>query len=345
MANELKLEIYKVKLFKKDTGKPVTFREFLRNKLSLFATGGKTISTDEIFTRYYTDIVNTMDGKSYFGNTKKKKGFSIAKNLDDPANPKSRVSSAVAKDWTITGIIKGGKFDRKRTLGKFNNTSEESDINRDHIICDLFYFMIHIPLSHHEGVFMVQNYSDGTISDIFRDFITHYFTYQDIKSEVETLVPKSLKDRYLDNANLKSLSFTTVWKVSPGFEDTKQEEYDIQLKVEIVDKSKKKKNFEGITKLFEAFKNTKVLVAPSQEKILDNFVDKKATIGTTKKASTVDIDFDRDDHIKLSVPLADFGMHPDENGIPNFTEIEAYTRELLEEIIKEVRPKYAADDL
>lgn len=342
MAIALKLEIYKIRLFNRQNGKPVTFREFFRNKLAIYSTS-TTITENDIFSKYYTDLLNTIDISNYHGNDKRKKGFTVYK--EDIDGKRQSFMSGSSKDWTISGILQGGKYDRLRILGKFDDTLVKQPIERRNIICDRFYFLLNVVLQHNEGIVMIQSYNESNISDVLRDFLVTYFSNSDVKAQIETYVPDSLKQKYLNSSEVKSLSFSTIWKVNPGFEETTQDEYDIQLKVEIVDKGKKKLDVDSITKLFEAFKGTRVSVSKDQYKDLDSFTQKKAKIGDGRKASTVDIDFDKDDNIKLSVPLSDFNIHPDENGIPDFESIKVYTRSLLDEIIKELRPKNGIKDL
>src|ERR1019366_1320895 len=239
MAHDPKLELYKLKLINKEKGKPETFRTLFRN---MFDTFGKGVKANEVFTIFATDFFKKIvQGKGYCVDEKKKKGFTIAYEEAANGQPKSQITNIFAKDSIISGVLEGGKHGVKRWLGKVDDVTKKTPIQVTNIVGDRFYFLIYTPLDHSEAIVMIQGYTEAKISDVFRDHLVDYFSYtKEIHSKIELFVPQSLIDKTLENATFESIKFSTGWHTKLAFEGLEQKNYDLQVNIQIIDKSKKK---------------------------------------------------------------------------------------------------------
>lgn len=353
MAHDPKLEIYKLKIFNKADGTAVNMREFFRYKLNYYGRKEETVITQAIlFKDFYTNFVAKIDSKGYNTNEKKKKGFTIA--FDDiDGKRKSFISSPIAKDMIISGLLEGGKHGLKRGLGVVTDTTKKTQIQTTNIVTDRFFFLLYTPLDHSEAIIMIQGYSEIKISDVFRDYLTSYFKYnKQIESKVELFVPQTLKDKYLKNAVFKSVKFSTGWHVKSDFSDEiKPRDFEFDIKIEIIDKNKQKSSRTSFRDLIKFFGKARFSLPGDDEKNdpvgptkeLEDFDKKDAKMDSNGKALA--IDFDDEDNIRPVILLTDEGIKIGQDGIPDFDEIEKYCRKTLNDVIKEVMPTHAISEL
>src|SRR5579862_2349211 len=117
MAHDPKLELYKLRLFNKQTGQPATFRSLFRNK---FDSYGKNVNDKWYFETFGSDFFNKIaQQKGYCANLKKKKGFTVA--IDENAKstkdkPKFLMQNVLEKESLISGVLEGGKHGVRRLL-------------------------------------------------------------------------------------------------------------------------------------------------------------------------------------------------------------------------------------
>lgn len=344
MAHEPKLEIYKLKLTKKETGRSINFRDLFRAKFGSYGkSSSETITKKDISTAYFADFVKGIDLKAYNLNKKKKKGFTIAK---DTANGKKKsLITPPSDDFIITGILDGGKHGLKRNLGEVDDTEKATLITTNNIVTDRYYFLLYTPLDHNEAILMIQGYTEIRISDVFREHLLSYFKHKtEIISKFEVYIPKSFKEKYLKSAVFKSVKFTSGWAVKADFEsNAKSKEYELEVRIEIIDKSKKKSAYKTVTNFVENFgKSLFKLSGASKETKLENFDKRSAKM--TSEGRELPLDIDDEDNIKPVILLSDF-VQIDEGGVPNFDQINGYCKKVLNDVIKELMPEHAVQEL
>jgi hypothetical protein len=345
MSHDPKLEIYKLKLFKKENNRPVTFRELFGKKFAHYPKLIPPITESDIFRTYHEDFIKQIDKKGYHLNKRRKKGFTIAYD-EVNGKRKSHISSPLATDMILSGILQGGKHDIERWLGNVDDKNLHTPITRKHIVSDRFYFLIYTPLDHHEGILMVQGYTETKISDAFRDHLEDYFRHlTELKSKFEIFVPEQMKEKYLSKALFKSLKFSTVWSAEPQFgpDNIKQKEYDLEISIEIVDKTQKKSNYKGFKAFLEVFGKSIFKLEGSDSKKLVDFPKKQAKMSSNGK--DFPIIFDDEDNIKPVILLKNEGINVNEGQVPNFDEIDKYCRNLLKDISGEIMPNNAVQEL
>ncbi|MBL7884729.1 MAG: hypothetical protein JNL69_11715 [Bacteroidia bacterium] len=344
MANDLKLEIYKLKLSNKEDGTFTSFRKLFGQKFNNYGNKGTEIITKaRIFNTFYDDFIKKIDSKGYQVNEKKKKGFTIATD-NTPSGPKSHIKHS-ATETIISGILDGGKHGRKRSLSSVENKASQTPIGVKNIVTDRFYFLLYTPLDHNEAILMIQGYSEIKISDVFRDHLVNYFKFnKQISSKVELFVPQSLKDKYLESAVFKSIKFSSGWAIKPDIDEKiTSKDYEVEIKIEIIDKSKKKVNYKKFREIISLFSKSKFKPEGGVERNLGEFDKKNATMISKTKPKA--IDFQDEDNVIPTILLEEEGITVGEGGVPNFDEINLYCRELLTEIIEEVMPNHGIDDL
>lgn len=242
----------------------------------------------------------------------------------------------------------GGLSGRKRSLGKINKKDESTPITPSDIVCDKFYFLLFTPIDHSEAILIVQGYTSLKISDVLREHLKDFFSHgRDIKSKVEIFVPSFLKDEYLEGSTFNSASFSTGWIVNGhDFDVPEQKSYDLQVKIEIVDRSKEKSNYEDTAKIIEWFKQFKLSVGNTSKrtKNLGEFPKQNAKIKSNGRP--IPIQFDNNNEITPVIILKDQGIevNPETNEL-NFEEIDSYCNDLLNKILEEHLPSNAIKEL
>lgn len=346
MSHDPKLEIYKLKIKDKNDGRNVTFRDFFRSKLN-YNHLVQPYTREDIFKTYYNQFIKEIDKKGYNKNESKKKGFTIAKDEVKNSQPQTKISTPITKDDVISGNLKGGRYGVKRNLGVVDDTDDNQDITTKQIVGDEFYFLLYTPIDHNEGVLMIQGYTEVKISDIVRDYLLEFFKVdKQYRSQFELFVPKHLKDKYLNKATIKRIQFSSDWTIKGNFESIKYQEYDLEVKVEIVDKNKdpdKKTSYSALKDFFNFFRKSKIKMEGSEEKELSEFEKTKAKV-TAKNGREIPIKLENND-ITPVILLKSEGIEVGNDGIPDFEQIDMYCRKLLEDIKNETHSTNAVEEL
>jgi hypothetical protein len=343
MSPKPKIEFYKLSLREKDNNQRSSFRNLFREKFNLHEM---RLNLNGFFNHYSQNLVKEFDTEGYYLNNKKKKGYTL---LTEEVEGEKRSKIKLYKDnWVITGVLDGGKHGNKRTLGVINNKQDKTPIEEDNIVCDKFYFLLSTPIDNSEGILMVQGYTDRKISDVFREHMRDFFSLsRKIQCSIEMYVPETLAKKHLENATFKSATFSTGWVVTPDFEHPQSKRYDLEVKVQIVDKSDDKMGFNLTESIVDLFGLSKLVMgkSKSKEKELKSFNSKTARI-KNDNGKELPIKFDKDNSIKPVIYLEDEGIFMDtETGELNYDELDEYCLELLNRIEKEYLPENAIKDI
>ena len=344
MSHDPKLEIYKIKLYNKEDGRLTKFRESFRENIPSISALPKPIEDSHFYREFYKHFLNSIDLGKYKTNEKKDKAYKIAKDKLDDGSLKSCINKPTDDNFIISGLLQGGKYNVKRILGEVNDANITSDISTSHVVGDRFFFLLYAPINSHTGLLLIQGYTEVKISDVFRDHIKEYFQApKKINCEFEIFVPDSLKDKYLKNAVFSSAKFSSEFKIYNGFEDIENKELELEVRIEIVDKSGKKSKYTNFAEMLKAFGNTVFTFPNDVKRKLQLFEKKSAKMQGTGK--TFPIDFDDEDNIRPTILLKDQGIEIKAGKIPNFDQIEIFCRNLLRDIISEINPENAVKDI
>lgn len=325
MANNPKLQVFRMDL------KPRTknidtacYRDVLVRKLNITSD----TSEDKLWELYWKNIIHTID-LEFHKDEKNNKAFSLYNN-----DGKEVITSHCIKN-VLEGVIKGGKYNRERTVDNVNKKGENpEEFGSESIFLDQFYFMLYTPLNSTKGILLLQTYTEDSIFSAFCKFLIEYFrdadSYFDLK--IESYVPEKIKDEYQKTAKLKGFSFTKrelIGNVGEGVSED-LEEFDITIKIT-------PKKPASLTKIRTVL--SKISKSKFNEKELNQFSQRVyLTKEGSKKGAYYDIEKDISS-IKPTIYLEDRVTVSMATGLPNFEELKNYCFELLGDIQKEIQKK------
>ena len=348
MPHEPKLEIYKLKLLRKEDGRLMTFRELFRKKFNEYPIKNypdliRPIEVNDILKIYFDDFVKNIDLEGYNQNKRKKKAFTIATETVE-GQKKSHISFNQTQ-MKISGVLQGGKYGIKRILGEVDNKAIGTDIETKHLVGDKFYFLLYTPIEETSALLMIQGYTESRISDVFLEHLKKYFKHlRHNDCQIELYIPEALRKEYLNGATFKSLIFSSGWNITANFNnEIAEREYEFQVKIEIVDKSIKKSNYKSAMKFLSQVGVSTFRLLNGRAQELSEFSNKNAKMESHGKEFP--INFDDDGDIRPVILLANEGIEVGEGLIPNFIQVETYCNELLERLINEINPSNAVGRL
>jgi hypothetical protein len=342
MAREPKLEIFKIKLINKEDGRPAFFSDFYRKKFNGYKSLTPPYTTEDIFKVFHSDFLKQIDDKAYKTSKSKDKAFTIAYDEDERKTRTTLISSPFSSEMKLNGILEGGKHGTPRWLGDISDTTRRSNIKTNNVVNDRYYFLIYTPLNHSQGVVMIQGYTESKISDVFREHLLSYYKYQkEIQSKFEIYVPNAFKNEYLEKAIFKKLQFTSGWHID-SFSEPTEKEYDLEIKIEIIDKSRSKSNYKRVSDILSKFGQSVFKPTGGKQKELVNFDKINAKMESNGKELPLHID--NEENITPVILLRNQGIKV-ENGVPDFKQIDTYCRNLLTDIENEIRPSNAINPL
>lgn len=327
MAHNPKLEVYQVWLKpQRDVDK--TYRDFFVETNS----SGNTNDDDNsvIFLDYFSDFIRKVDTDDFIANSKKKKAFTAYDTR--PAGEYEPTIKIKSNRTIIEGTIEGGRYGQKRNKSSVGNKSEKEDINEADIILDKFYFNLYTPFDSDLGILFVQSYTADTISDIFTDFISSFFSKQGLyrKAKVEKFVPKRIADEFRNHSQIKKFAFSSRFVFDQMTnEPIGVEEEEFIIRVEAVSKNGLPKESLGnwINSIGSKVFSSRELAQFNKGKVYLKNTE-------TNKESPFDIASDLD--IKPVIYL-EGRIDVEEDGHPNFEQLSDYCVNLLDnEIIPEM---------
>jgi len=257
-----------------------------------------------------------------------------------------------ASDEILCGRLDGGPHGRKRKLGEISDPKKTVKITKDNIVCDEYFFLIHVPLDSKVGVAMIQSYTDLSVSNVFLNLLERYFKKRNkFTNEVERFLPAKLREDYIDGASVSAFTFTKDWNLSTGFDDEDdpvQRTFDFRVKIEVVDKTPGT-DVSKLRAVFNAIGVSKFLPSNSDSdgtKLLNFDKVSGRIINASGKSTPVKIEIDGLNNIKPVIYLQDLGVEIDPQDLsPNFEQIEQETRRLLNIAMRELSADHAVDDL
>jgi hypothetical protein len=342
MPHDPKIEVFKIGLKRKDGAGTVSFREFFRTKANHYNdVNPKPASNFEILSIHMDNFIKSIGKEKYKTDSRKKKAFTVGV-IEDETQIATQIEIS-SDQMFIDGFFIGGRFNAERILGKINDTSEKSKINRDNVVSDTFYFLLYTPLDHLEGVFIIQGYSESKISDIVKRHLKEYFSYyREWSSSVEPFLPLKYRQAFMKEAKFQKVVFSSSWDISDhDYEEiTQRKQHKVQVRIEIIDQNVNKPEKGSIRNIVRWFGGSLFKMKNEQVKSLEEFEYKDAKMESRGQSVSIDLDNDEeedDDKIKPTIRLTgEEYLNP--NYSPNFPKIQEFCRNLLVEIVEEISP-------
>jgi hypothetical protein len=324
MASNPKLEVFKIELIPQ-VEQHKTFRDFFSETLNI----AYNQSNAQIFNSFFQDFIRKIDTDNFIDSSRKKKAFTAYNARNDDGSIRIHSEST-----SISGVVEGGRYGKRRNKSKLTNKEELQDIEINDIILDKFFFCLYTPFNYDVGILMIQSYSSDSITDIFTDFLQKYFKKDGLykKAKIERFFPQHIIEQFKEHSNIDRFTFSKRFLVNQlSDEPYQQQEEEFVVKIEVVSKQGLPKNTgQNWLKTFEQkiFDNVKLSSFPSKKGYLKN--------EHTKKTCSFEID---DNEIRPVIYLENEGIEVGLDGLPNFSQLETFCKKLLKErIIPEIFP-------
>ena len=196
--------------------------------------------------------------------------------------------------------------------------------------------MLYTPLNGKIGFLLVQSYTEESIQDSIKDFISKFFSCDDFFYNIiiEPFVPQNIVDKYMKETNIRMFSFITKTALSSSLRDNVQikgQTFEVEIKIKPLDE-----------KLNPNSKETSQIIKAVGDKLFDgkplNEGKAKAYIEDSKKRKA-NYDIEKEiNSIRPTIYLEDAGIVPDETtGLPDFKAIQTYCIQVLQDIKDEFK--------
>lgn len=188
MAHNLKLEIFRISLKKKGGSRKnlINYQEFFENAFS------KTDKNDS-----YKEFINKfilLFGNEFKLNADNTKAISATK--DKQFNFRSNTN-------VIDGEIIGGTTGIDQTLYKRKNSKKgEGNITTDTVSALPFFIKLWTPMDHNTGVLMIQSYSNHTVTEMVKSYLSKFFQDYNYSIIITPYIPNAIKEKYRNNSSV-----------------------------------------------------------------------------------------------------------------------------------------------
>ena len=314
-----KLNIYKLTLRSSRDSCP-TFRNSLISKLN-FSKYDKTSKDKELFESYFKSLIQNISGY--------KKNRKII-YCDDTHHMKLAIKLEKGKPSYIDGVIKGGKYGIIRELANTaDKTKENTPIYQEHAVLDWYYLLIYTPLNSGIGFLLIQSYTEESVTNSIKNFITDFFSNENhgYEIKIEPELSKKFIKEYMKSSKICQLGFTSQKETSDSLKNAQQtdeEIYDVEIKIT---PSSKASSISEFIKQFQERHNKFPLSGVRVHLQDDNRRD--AIFDPNKRILDIDptiyLDLERE---KITCD--------EKTGMPDFEKIQSYCRTVL----KEIKQKY-----
>lgn len=335
MAENPKIEFFKIKLKPKTKNAEKTFRDFAIEELN----GNVKLNNNDAFKLCFNHFISKIQ-IGHSKNAKHKKTITIIS--DRKTNPYfSSTPKMKIKENVISGVLSGGPYDKDAIVSNIADIADNSKLGRDKSVLLPYYIFIYLPSDHSEGFIAIHSNSvEETITHILKRYISHLFSGTHFfQAVLEPYVPQSFQDEFKDGSLIKNMIFSstildnTTSSVKPINSIINEYEVTIQItpkktQVSILDSSK----------LLNFINKMMFTKNDSNDVKLEDFRKKRFTAKNqiTKKEkvfewNSKDHSFQPTIYLKGRVKLND--------GTPDFKELDELCTNLFEEeILSEIRP-------
>jgi hypothetical protein len=326
-----KVEIYKLSITDKSK-EEVTFRTYFRDRYNLHESPSKKIK--DFFNPYFEEFTKAFGNDGYLVDDKKLKGLKL--RIEKKGEKFETIIFNKPTDNIVYGQVDGGKHGRRRSVGDLKDIDKNDILERNKIVCDKYYFLIYTPLDSKYGYVLVQADTELYISDILRKELKKFFRIRrKFKCNIEKHIPESLRQEYLESTTVESMKFSADWIAQPGFKKEKQKAYELQVNIEIIDKSESKNKFQKLKAFGDLFNDAFLTLGNGKlnQKKLESF---KKTAKVKKDKTALTVQFDEERRAIPVIYLDEYDIYPDSNtGEVDFEIMHAFCLDMLVKIIED----------
>ena len=341
MALRPKLEFFRFSLESKDEVYK-TFRDFAIEELY----ERRPSSDIQIMHKLYDYFMNNLATKKAKVNQLKKQ-LKLIKNSANKYlvhQPNIDVSKNL-----IYGVINGGRFGRDGMMSDSRpDVNEGAAFGKNKTILRYYYFLLYLPLDYHEGCFIIHsNSKQETITDVFKMYIGRLFSGENYRCPtISRFCPNTFQEEFKEHAIVKSLEFRHTCADANVFTNAgyvvDNLQYDVKVEITPHAGNNMLQNRGAINRLLQLMR----LVDPRKTILLGDFGTQKIIMRdvVTKSDRTFDLN-DEELNIVPVVYLKDRIEHYNDDDTPNFLELDALAKRVLqEEILPEIRPDLYEND-
>lgn len=329
MALNPKLNVYTVTLNPKAKDTNPTYRDLFKLK---YMMGDKCTDSD-LQDSFFQDFLNSVGKTDYRKDTKIKKVIGVSEY--NAENQSSSLDMLKARE-VVEGIIDGGQYGVLRAYADVDNKNDKTALGINKAVLDKFYICFCTPMNSSCGFLFIQSYTESSIQDSVKNFITELLKWEDdfFAVHIEPFVPQKFVDKFKQNAKIRMFTYRSKLGVSQIMRENevllKGQAFDIEIKitpvedqfipgtdaVEVLTRELATKQVDGV--ILGDYEQQSVFIQDGQEH--------KAHYDISKEIKS----------IRPTIYLKDEGVSVDEEtGQPDFSQIRDFTLNLLEEVKQE----------
>lgn len=195
MATKLRLEIHRITLLKKVSGK-----KRLSYEQCSFAELMTRFDTDKkkAFPLFWTKFVEYFQSQFLLN----KEGDKAITATDTSKHSFSTVNN------TISGEVNGGPTNREQEIFKRKNAKTSTGVVADDdVVSSNFFIKLWLPIGLTTGVLMIQSYSNANISELVRLHLTKFVQHYGFKLITTSFFPQSFLEEKKKKSNVISVTY------------------------------------------------------------------------------------------------------------------------------------------
>jgi hypothetical protein len=232
MATNLKLEVFRISLKKKNASKLALY-----NFKELFDCIDK--DKKKAYEGFVQGFINYFNNE-FKMNRDENKGISASSDNQYQMAFESNV---------INGEVYGGPTDMEQTIYKRKDAKKKTgNLSHDDIVTVPFFFKVWTPYDHNTGVLMVQSYSNETITVLVKQHLTKYIQDFGYSLIITPHISKAMAEKYEEQSNVYKVTYVkeTISKdkrklLNPLFTDFDH----LKIKIEVTGFKKSVKDFKS----------------------------------------------------------------------------------------------------
>jgi len=197
MANDIKLDVYTVRLKKRNKSEIVNFDQILR------AEEGDGEGQIVNFSTFFTAYIQSFNSK-FFVHNKTSKAISL----------KSEDVKFGKKSQTITGRIDGGTTGIGSAVKNRDDNRDENSfqVSTEKVIAIPYYFKLWTPLNSNVGILIMQGFGSRSMADAFKAHLQNFtsdYTRRNLSMVFGSLIPNSVQKEIVNKGLVNSLTLKT----------------------------------------------------------------------------------------------------------------------------------------
>ncbi|WP_343635237.1 hypothetical protein [Fluviicola sp.] len=320
MARDIKLDCYHFTFRKQLHNGDYFFRDFLNS----FNPDGQTLTLQNQYNSFYTDLVNYF-GSEFRINVNETKGITIS----------SEDTYLIQSNFNIvSGVLRGGDTGIGKKIQERRNSLGGNQVDQTKIHAIPHYFQIWMPIDLNFCIVVVQSYTGESLSGMFLQQLGNYFKAKNIITyNRQKFLPQRMIDDFRNNAIVKSVTF----KSSRLERQKRQAINPVLVEKDMLNVELTLKGF-GRNSSWAQFRewltgsNQNLLGIDMSDVNLDNPVDR--IVEYNYKGKTTKGKLTKEYQIIPSIVISD-EIQLNEEKHPDFNSIHAYVCEFMNELIVE----------